>query len=146
MATRKFYMVIAAVFSAMLVPAASAITVNVSDGGEVSIGSNDVLTDFGMVTGDVRFNLGNFSWIPSEIWFLPEDVDPGVFSKGLTQDSVIEIPENVTSSTCRTAVYYNNETGYGFKVYNTGTTTQIFPNGTFCGLAYNGTYFVVAKY
>lgn len=142
----KTFYVIAAAFGLMMLPAASAITVSVSDGGEANIGSNEVLTDFGMVTGDVRFKLGNFSWVPSEIWLLPEEVDPGEFSKGLTQDSVIEIPKNVTLSTCRTAVYYNNQTGYGFKVYNTGTTTQIFQNGTFCGLAYNGTYFVMAKY
>jgi hypothetical protein len=142
----KIFYAITAMFGLLLLPVASAITVSVSNGGESNIGVNEVLTDFGMVTGEVRFKLGNFSWVPSEIWLLPNKTDPDVFSKGLTQNSVVEIPKNVTSSTCRTAVYYNNQTGYGFKIYNTGTTTQIFQNGTFCGLAYNGTYFVMAKY
>ena len=74
-------------------------------------------------------------------------MDPEIFSKGLTQETILEIPENLTFSTCRTAVYFNQTLGkYGFKIYNTGTTTQILPNGTFCGLAYDGTYWVIAIY
>ncbi len=128
------------------VPAASGITVEISNGNSTNIGTNEMLTNFGMVSGNIVFKLGNFSWTPTEIWLIPENIEPGVFSKGLTQQTTIEIPENVTSSTCRTAVYHNKSSGYGFKIYNTGTTTQIFSNGTFCGLAYNGTYFVFAKY
>jgi len=136
----------AVVLFTFLVPIASAITVQISNGNSTDMGSNEVLTEFGMVTGSVVFKVGNLSWVPSEIWLVPEDTDPDVFSKGLTQRTTLEIPANVTSSTCRTAVYYNQTSGYGFKVYNTGTTTQIFQNGTFCGLAYNGTYSVFAKH
>lgn len=120
--------------------------VDVREGESVDIGSNVVQTSFGMVTGSILFTIGNFSWVPGEIWLLPEDVDPSVFSKGLTQQATIELPQNVTSSTCRTAVYRNQTSGYGFKVYNTGTTVQISPDGAFCGLAYDGTYFVFARY
>lgn len=128
------------------VPTVSAPTAEVSNGNITEMGSNEFLTDFGMVNGSVVFRLGNLSWVPDEIWLVPEDMDPDVFSRGLTQQDVIEIPKNVTSSTCRTAVYYNESVGHGFKIHNTGTTTQIFPDGSFCGLAYNGTYFVFAKY
>lgn len=142
----KMFYTLALLLALTLLPAASAMTVEISNGSSSSIGSNEVLTDFGMVTGDIIFKLGNLSWVPVEVWLLPINIEPDIFTRGLTQDSVIEIPENVTSSTCRTALYYNKTSGYGFKVYNTGTTVQIFPNGTFCGLAYNGTYFVFAKY
>jgi hypothetical protein len=135
-----------ATFFLVMLPAASAMTVEVSNGNSTSIGSSELLTDFGMVSGKIVFKLGNLSWVPSEIWLVPQNTEPDIFSKGLSQQTVIEIPSNVTSSTCRTAVYYNASSGHGFKIYNTGTTTQIFPNGTFCGLAYNGTYFVFAKY
>ena len=144
MRTKIFYG-FALLSALMLMPAASAISVNVSNGEVSDIGVNELTTEFGMVKGEIRFSLGEFSWVPSEIWLVPENVDPEIFNKGLTQDSVIQMPENVTSSTCRTAVYYNKTSGYGFKVYNTGTTTQIFKDGKFCGLAYNGTYFMFAR-
>jgi len=142
----KISAAIGIILALLLAPSAHAITADVSSGGETDMGSMNVLTEFGMVTGSVTFILGNFSWVPDEIWLIPEDTEPDIFSKGLTQDSIIEIPENVTSSTCRTAVYYNNASGYGFKIYNTASTAQILGNGTFCGLAYNGTYFMFAKY
>lgn len=126
-------------------PAAMAVTVSVDGGSHTSVGNVTINTSFGMVTGNVNFRLGNLSWTPEEIWLLPEEIDPEIFSKGVNQDSVIEIP-NVTFSTCRTAVYKNKTSGTGFKVYNTGTTKQIFENGTFCGLAYPGSYFVYARY
>jgi hypothetical protein len=130
-------------FLFFLLPYAYAVTV--IGGSSSDVGTMSIPTEFGMVTGRVTFFLGNLTWVPSEIWLIGQNVDPSVFSKGLVQQTTIEIP-NVTQSTCRTAIYYNQTSGYGFKIYNTGTTTQIFPNGTFCGLAYNGTYFVFAKY
>ncbi len=134
-------------FLLIFAPAAYAITVEVSNGSASTIGNNVLPTSFGMVSGQIVFRLGNFSWVPGEVWLVPENIDPGVFSKGLTQQTVLELPKNITSSTCRTAVYYNQSSDrYGFKIYNTGTTTQIFSDGAFCGLAYNGTYFVFAKY
>ena len=141
----RFALVFSIFLLIFLVPA-SAIMVDVRDGGSVDIGSSIIQTSFGMVTGNIMFTIGNLSWVPGEIWLLPANVDPSAFSKGLTQQATIELPQNVTSSTCRTAVYRNQTLGHGFKVYNTGTTAQIFPNGTFCGLAYNGTYFVFARY
>lgn len=137
---------IALIHILVFAPGAYALTAEVSDGFVTSLGSNEFLTEFGMVNGSITFKLGNFSWVPEEIWLIPQNINPSIFSKGLTQQTVIEIPKNVTSSTCRTAVYYNQSVGHGFKIYNTGTTTQIFSDGTFCGLAYNGTYFVFAKY
>jgi len=135
------------IFSFLLLQQAYAsISVDVIDGESVSIGSRSLRTGFGMVTGDITFSIGNLTWVPTEIWLIPEKMDPSIFSKGLTQQTTIELPANVTQSTCRTAVYYNRTSGWGFKIYNTGTTSQIFGNGTFCGLAYNGTYFVFAKY
>lgn len=141
----RFALVFSFFLLAFLAPA-SATMVEVLDGGSVDIGSSVVQTSFGMVTGSILFTIGNLTWVPGEIWLLPADVDPSIFSKGLTQQTTIELPQNVTSSTCRTAVYRNQTLGYGFKFYNTGTTVQIFPDGTFCGLAYNGTYFVFARY
>ena len=129
-----------------LIPSALALNFSVSNGGNTDIGNNEVLSDFGMITGGIKFTLGNLTWTPEEIWILPENIDPYIFSKGLTQKTVLELPDNVTFSTCRTAVYYNESSGYGFKIFNTGTTTQILENGTFCGLAYTGSYFVFAKY
>lgn len=130
----------------LMPPFASSAMMSVSNGEVSDIGSNVLLTSFGMITGSLNFAIGNFTWVPTEIWLLPQEMDPDVFSKGLTQDSVLEIPENVTFSTCRTAVYRNVSVGFGFKIYNTGTTRQISQDGTFCGLAYNGTYFLYAKY
>lgn len=124
----------------------ASILVDVRQGEATDIGANGLQAGFGMVTGSVTFGIGNLTWVPTEIWLLPEEVEPSVFSKGLTQQETIELPANVTQSTCRTAVYLNQSSGRGFKIYNTGTTTQIFQNGTFCGLAYEGTYFVFARY
>ncbi|GEM_PF-1268910 len=130
-----------------LIPLASALTVSVNKGEIVKLEDEEILTDFGMVIGSINFKIGNYKWPPKEIWLLPEQIDPSQFSKGLTQKEVLEIPENLTFSTCRTAVYFNETMqAYGFKIYNTGTTKQIFENGTFCGLAYSGTYWVIAKY
>ncbi len=138
--------IVCAIFLSAVIPVASAISVDVQNGNSTDMGANEIKTGFGMVTGSIKFRIGNVSWTPSEIWMLPADMDPEIFSKGLSQREVIEIPSNVTFSTCRTAVYHNSTVGYGFKVYNTGTTVQIMQNGTFCGLAYNGTYQVFAKY
>jgi len=131
----------------LFLPMASALTAVINEGEIVNLGSQEILTNFGMVVGTINFRLGNYKWSPKEIWLLPEQMDPEIFSKGLTQETILEIPENLTFSTCRTAVYFNQTLGkYGFKIYNTGTTTQILPNGTFCGLAYDGTYWVIASY
>ncbi len=131
----------------LLLPIASALTTVINEGEIANLGNQEILTNFGMITGTINFKLGNYKWPPKEIWLLPEQTNPEIFSKGLTQETILEIPENITFSTCRTAVYFNQTLGkYGFKIYNTGTTTQILPNGTFCGLAYGGTYWVIAKY
>ena len=135
----------------LILPAAYAISlqaseINVQEGVIADIGIQEISTNFGMVTGTINFKLANYSWHPEEIWLLPEKIDPDEFSKGLTIQTTLELPENISWSTCRTAVYYNSSIGYGFKIYNTGATTQILENGTFCGLAFNGTYYVYATY
>jgi hypothetical protein len=134
------------VLTLSFVPLALALSTTVTNGEIVNIGTNQFLTDFGMVLGTIEFKLGNFSWVPKEIWLLPQQIDPEDFSKNLTISDYLQIPENITFSTCRTAIYYNQSIGYGFKIYNTASTTQILSNGTFCGLAYSGTYFIYAKY
>jgi len=127
-----------------LIPLAKALTVNVIQGEITHLEAQNISTDFGMIVGRINFKLGNFIWPPKEIWLLPEGVDPKDFSK---QNTTLEIPENITFSTCRTAVYYNQTlNAFGFKIYNTASATQIFPDGNFCGLAYNGTYTIIAKW
>ncbi len=130
----------------LLAPAVFALSASITNGFVTDIGVNQMLTNFGMITGTTNFQLGNFSWPATEIWLLPTQIDPDVFNKGVTQLTTIEIPVNMTWSTCRTAIYNNETVGYGFKIYNTGSTKQILDNGTFCGLAYSGTYFIYAKY
>lgn len=130
---------------ALLAPLATS-TITIQQASITSLEEEEIPTEFGMLTGAIRFKLANFSWPPKEIWLLPVKVDPSEFSKGLKQHSILELPENITFSTCRTAVYLNESLGYGFKIYNTQTTTQILPNGTFCGLAYNGTYYLYASW
>ena len=127
-------------------PLVLSMAVSISNGIVTDFGAKEVLTDFGMITGGLQFKLGSFIWPVKEVWLLPVEMDPGIFSKGVSQQNVLEIPQNVTWSTCRTAVYLNSTVGYGFKIYNTASTTQILPNGTFCGLSYNGTYFVYGDY
>jgi len=127
-------------------PTVLALTTSINNGQITDLGVNQFLTDFGMVTGAITFKLANLTWVPSTIWLLPVEIDPDIFSKNLTIKSYLELPENITFSTCRTAIYFNQTSGYGFKIYNTESTEQILTNGTFCGLAYNGTYYVYAKY
>lgn len=121
--------------------------VSVQEGNITNVGVKEVLTNFGMVIGTINFRIGSYSWPPEEIWLISEKVDPDLFSKGLKQNGTLEIPENLTFSTCRTAIYINTTSGIvGFKTYNTATKKQILENGTFCGLAYPGTYYVFASY
>jgi hypothetical protein len=127
-----------------LVHIASALTTEVMQGEIKTLEAQNISTDFGMIIGTINFKLGHFLWPPKEIWLLSANVDPSVFSR---QNTTLEIPENITFSTCRTAVYYNQTlNAIGFKIYNTASTTQILPNGTFCGLAYSGNYTIVAKW
>lgn len=135
-----------AVLSLLLIPLASATTVTLQNGQQTSIGLLEIPTNFGMIVGTIKFRLGNYQWTPKEIVLLPANITPEEFLGNASLEQTLEIPENITFSSCRTAVYYNEQYGYGFKIYNTRSTTQILPNGTFCGLAYEGTYFLFAKY
>ena len=135
----------------IIIPIASALNlqatqVEISEGNLTEIGNINISTNFGMIYGTINFKLENFVWAAKEIWLLPQKVDPEIFSKGLKQIEILELPENLTFSTCRTAVYFNESIGYGFKIYNTKTKIQILENGTFCGLAYAGNYYVYAAY
>jgi len=122
-----------------LVPAVKAMGVSIYQGQVADLGSQEVTTDFGMVVGSIKFRLGDYSWAPTEVWLLPENTTPSQF-RSLSQ--YLELPANITFSTCRTSVYYNESLGYAFKVLS----SAILPNGTFCGLAYPGNYAIVAKY
>jgi len=129
-----------------LIPLASALTTDIMQGEIKQLGELNISTDFGLLVGTINFKLGHYIWPPKEIWLLSKEVNPSIFSKQ-NQNTTLEIPENITFSTCRTAVYYNQTLdAIGFKIYNTETKTQILQNGTFCGLAYNGTYTIVAKW
>src|SRR5437879_1857767 len=97
----------------VLTPAVLSLATTLSNGTVTDFGANQLQTNFGMLTGSVQFKLGNFLWSPKEIWLLPSEIDPDIFAKGLSQQDVVEIPENVTWSTCRTAVYLNKTVGYG---------------------------------
>jgi hypothetical protein len=116
-----------------------ALSVNLTQGQITDIGIQEILTDFGMLVGTIKFRLGELSWPPEEIWLLPENTLPSQFKANSTY---LEIPTNLIFSTCKTSVYYNQSLGYAFKILS----SQILPNGTFCGLAYNGTYVILAKY
>ena len=129
-----------------LTPLAKSLATTIADGEITDIAVKQILTGFGMVTGAINFKLGNFSWQPQEVWLLPVDTDPDSFKSNVSMGETLEIPENKTWSVCRTAVYHNRTVGDGFKIYNTGTSIQIQTNGTFCGLAHNGTYYILAKY
>ena len=128
------------------IPFAYGLTLTIKKGLITNLGAEEVLVDYGMLIGTLKFKLENYTWPPKEIWLLPAEVNPDEFSKGLKQLTILELPENLTFSTCRTAVYFNKSLGYGFKIYNTQTTKQILENGTFCGLAYEGEYYIFAKY
>ena len=127
-------------------PLVKSLTTAIAEGEITDMAVKQILTGFGMLTGTINFKLGNFSWQPEEIWLLPTDTNPDDFKSNVSIGETLEIPENITWSTCRTAAYHNRTVGDGFKIYNTGTSIQIQPNGTFCGLAYNGTYYILAKY
>lgn len=129
---------IIAVVVVALAQAANALTTTVKEGEVQEIGYREVLTSFGMVRGTITFKLGNYSWAPEEIWLLPENTTKEQFKATSTY---LEIPSNITFSTCKTSVYYNESLGYAFKILPSG----ILPNGTFCGLAYGGTYDVLAR-
>lgn len=110
------------------------------------MGNFQIDLKFGMVIGRIFYKLGNLTWAPEEIWFLEKNVTPSQFLKDAEKIEILEIPQNLTFSTCRTLVYFSKIYGYGFKIYNTITKVQIFNDGKFCGLAYNGSYYVYASY
>ena len=129
-----------------LTPLAKSLTATITEGTITDVAVKQILTNFGMITGEINFKLGNFSWQPVEVWLLPIDTDPDSFKSNVSMGETLELPANITWSNCRTAVYHNKTVGDGFKIYNTGTSTQIQPSGKFCGLAYNGTFYILANY
>lgn len=124
--------------SLLLVPVAYSLTATVIEGTITDIGVNEVLTEFGMVQGAITFRLGDYKWSTNEVWLLPENTSPDQFKSTSTY---LEIPENVTFSTCKTSIYYNSTHGYAFKVLS-----EVAEDGSFCGLAYSGTYDLLAKF
>ncbi len=130
----------------LIIPIATATQVTLQNGSVSDVGNLTLTTNFGMIVGTLKFKLGPFYWTPKEIVLLPTNVTVDEFFSNASIYEYLEIPENVTFSTCRTVVYYNPAYGYAFKIYNTQTTTQILNNGTFCGLGYEGTYNVFASY
>jgi len=130
--------IFALVTSFLLVPVAYSLTTTISQGTVTDLGVSEILTSFGMVKGTITFKLGSYTWSASEIWLLPEGTSPKQFKSTSTY---LEIPENITSGTCKTSIYYNETYGYAFKVLS----SQVMEDGSFCGLAYNGTYEILAK-
>jgi len=121
-----------------LVPLACALTATVTDGTITNFGANQFLTNFGMLDGAITFKLGNYTWPLNEVWLVPTNTLPEQFKSTSTY---LEIPANVTFTTCKTSIYGNSTYGFAFK-----SLADILPNGTFCVLAYNGTYDIVARY
>ncbi|MGC8812383.1 MAG: hypothetical protein ACP5O8_02240 [Candidatus Aenigmatarchaeota archaeon] len=130
--------IVALVF-ALLIPAAYSLKVGIREGEIADVGSNEFLVSFGMIKGSVTFKLGEYKWPAKEIWLVPEGTLPSYYK---STGNYLEIPENITFSTCKTSIYYNESLGYAFKILS----SQIQENGSFCGLAYNGTYDVIAKF
>ncbi|MEM5879627.1 MAG: hypothetical protein QXU74_04020 [Candidatus Aenigmatarchaeota archaeon] len=129
---------VGAIAVALLACSAQALSVTITEGMISSLEPQEFLVNFGMLTGAINFKLGNYTWPASEIWLVPVGTNPNQFKSNSTY---LEIPENITYTTCKTSVYFNSTYGFAFK-----SLAQILPNGTFCILAYNGTYDVVAKY
>ncbi|MEM7825466.1 MAG: hypothetical protein QW412_01225 [Candidatus Aenigmatarchaeota archaeon] len=123
----------------LLIPVAYSLEANIIEGEILEIGAKELLVSFGMLKGSINFRLGEYKWPAREIWLVPEGTLPASYkSTGV----YLEIPENITFSTCKTSVYYNETFGYAFKILS----SQIAENGSFCGLAYNGTYEILAKF
>jgi hypothetical protein len=122
----------------LALPLAYALTVNVEEGTISKLEPQQFLANFGMLTGAITFKLGDYIWPASEIWLVPVGTNPNQFKSNSTY---LELPANLTYTTCKTSVYFNSTYGFAFK-----SLAEILPNGTFCILAYNGTYDVVAKY
>lgn len=125
-------------FSALF-PPINALNINITRGEVVNLGTKEILTEFGMIIGTIKFKLGTYYWSPKEIWLVPDGTLPNQFKSNSTY---LEIPKNLTFSSCKTSVYYNQTLGYAFKILS----SQILENGTFCGLAYSGSYIILAKY
>jgi hypothetical protein len=123
----------------LLIPVAYSLKATIKEGEIVEIGNNEFLVSFGLVKGSVNFKLGEYKWPAKEIWLVPEGTLPNYYK---STGTYLEIPENITFSTCRTSVYYNESLGYAFKILS----SQIAENGNFCGLAYNGSYDILAKF
>ncbi len=123
----------------LLIPVAFSLKASIKEGEIAEIGNNELLVSFGMVKGSISFRLGEYKWPASEIWLVPEGSLPSYYK---STGTYLELPENITFSTCKTSVYYNESLGYAFKILG----SQIAENGSFCGLAYNGSYDVIAKF
>jgi hypothetical protein len=128
----------AIVAATLALPLAYALSANVIEGTISQLEPQQFLVNFGMLTGAITFKLGDYTWPAKEIWLVPVGKDPSQFKSNSTY---LELPANLTYTTCKTSVYYNSSYGFAFK-----SLAEILPNGTFCILAYNGTYDVVAKY
>ncbi|MEM5869580.1 MAG: hypothetical protein QXR09_00195 [Candidatus Aenigmatarchaeota archaeon] len=122
----------------LLVSSVQALSVNITEGMISSLEPKEFLVNFGMLTGAITFRLGNYTWPANEVWLVPVGTNPNQFK---SNNTYLEIPENITYTTCKTSVYFNSTYGFAFK-----SLAKILPDGTFCILAYNGTYDVVAKY
>ncbi|MEM7826106.1 MAG: hypothetical protein QW451_00540 [Candidatus Aenigmatarchaeota archaeon] len=136
MKLEKFFVGIIAV--ALLACSAQAISVNIREGEISQLEPQEIFVNFGMLTGAITFRLGNYTWPAKEIWLVPIGTNPSQFKSNSTY---LEIPDNITYTTCKTSVYYNSTYGFAFK-----SLAEILPNGSFCILAYNGTYDLIAKY
>lgn len=123
----------------LLIPITYSLKASIREGEVVEIGSNELLVSFGMIRGSINFRLGEYKWPPKEIWLVPEGTLPNYYK---STGTYLEIPENITFSSCKTSVYYNETLGYAFKILS----SQITENGSFCGLAYNGSYDILAKF
>jgi hypothetical protein len=128
----------AIVAATLALPLAYALSANVIEGTISQLEPQQLQVNFGMLTGAISFKLGGYIWPVNEIWLVPVGKDPSQFKSNSTY---LELPANLTYTTCKTSVYYNSSYGFAFK-----SLAEILPNGTFCILAYNGTYDVVAKY
>lgn len=125
------------VLSAFLIPVAYSLSITITEGAISEIGSNEFVVPFGMIVGSITFRLGNYTWPATEIWLVPQGTLPGYFK---ANNSYLELPENLTSSKCKTSIYYNSTYGFAFKILQTGV------DGSFCGLAYGGIYDIIAKF
>jgi hypothetical protein len=121
-----------AILFGMIIAPAFAVTISIVEGDLLDLG-NITLSPYGVVKGTIVFKVGDLNWYPKEVWLVPAGTLPETFK------TYVKSIELSSQNKCTTNLYTNNSS-FAFKV----TESQI-KNGSFCALAYNGTYELLVR-